>query len=125
MNYTGKPQRRKSPWNRLSERSESHTGAAGRNTSPISRTAYAFSSHWNAASRIAPNLPVFNMTTFEQQLDSSLGQTRRAATLSGGFGVLALILAGNGVYGVTAFAVTTQTKAIGIRLALGASPRHI
>jgi len=72
-----------------------------------------------------PKLGVFRVTTFEEQLDSSLGETRQVAAVSGGFGVLALILAAVGVYGLTAFVVSRQTRDIGIRLALGASASHI
>jgi ABC-type antimicrobial peptide transport system permease subunit len=71
------------------------------------------------------NVPLFQITTLEEQLDSSFAQTRQAAWLTGTFGVLALLLSAVGVYGVTALAVTRRVRDIGIRLALGAQRVHI
>jgi predicted permease len=79
----------------------------------------------NEIAAIDPNLPLFEVRTLEEQLQTSLSQTRQAAVLAGGFGLLALILSAIGVYGLTSFAVTTQTRDIGMRLALGASRSHI
>ena len=56
------------------------------------------------------------------QLNASLTQERITAVLAGFFGVLALVLAGLGLYGVTAYSVARRRAEIGIRIALGAAP---
>ena len=71
------------------------------------------------------NVPLFDIRTLQDQLDASFAQTRQAAVLSGGFGILALLLSAIGVYGVTAMMAARQTHEIGIRVALGAERRDI
>jgi ABC-type antimicrobial peptide transport system permease subunit len=65
-------------------------------------------------------MPVYAMKTVEGQLDQTLLTDRLIALLSGGFGLLATILASIGLYGVMAFVVARRRKELGIRLALGA-----
>ncbi len=59
------------------------------------------------------------------QVSASLVQERLVAALSGFFGVLALLLAGLGLYGVTTCTVARQRSELGIRMALGSSRRRI
>ncbi len=72
-----------------------------------------------------PNVPIFQATTLETELDASFAQTRQAAALTSSFGLLGLLLSAIGVYGVTALTISRQTRNIGIRMALGAAGRDI
>jgi len=68
-----------------------------------------------------PNLPVLTLQTLEHQQNSPVEtQLRIAAAVAGSVGLIGLLLAGMGIYGVTAYAVTRRTREIGIRLSLGA-----
>jgi putative ABC transport system permease protein len=75
--------------------------------------------------RLDAALPIYDMKTVESQLDETLLSDRLVALLSGGFGLLATILASIGLYGVMAFVVARRRKELGLRLALGAQPGSI
>ncbi|HEU0141467.1 MAG TPA: ABC transporter permease, partial [Bryobacteraceae bacterium] len=74
---------------------------------------------------IDPGLLISEVITIRQQLDSTLLTERLLSGLSTSLGVLALILASVGLYGVMSYRIGQQRQSIGIRMALGASPFSI
>jgi predicted permease len=72
-----------------------------------------------------PDLAISTVRTLSEQVDRSLNTEKLLADLAGFFGIVALLLACTGLYGVVAYSVARRRNEIGIRMALGARPAEV
>ena len=75
--------------------------------------------------RADAQLPLYDVRTMNERLAASLGPRRYTASVMVAFGLTALLMAGIGTYGVMAYLVSTTTRELGIRIALGAKPSQV
>jgi predicted permease len=78
-----------------------------------------------ALAGVDPNLTVLGIRTFDEQISRHFNQERLVGRLTSALGILALLLASLGIYGVTSHSVSRRTNEIGIRMALGADRRGV
>src|SRR5258706_4175323 len=74
---------------------------------------------------VDPNLPITSIRALKEQVAGQFRQQRLIARLTSFFGVLSLLLASIGIYGVTAYNAGRRINEIGVRMALGATRGHI
>jgi len=78
-----------------------------------------------ARAEIDPNLTVLKMTNLEEQVGTRLNSQRLLAQLTSMYGILALVLACVGLYGVAAYIVARRTSEIALRMALGGGGKEV
>jgi predicted permease len=78
-----------------------------------------------ALEELDPEIALYQQGSMTEQLGLALFPARLAASVLGAFGVLAIVLAGTGVYGMMAYTVARRSREIGIRMALGARHQHV
>jgi putative ABC transport system permease protein len=78
-----------------------------------------------AAQSVDPRIPVFDVRTMDERLDAVLAKPRFYATAVTFFGGLAMLVASVGVFGIVSYTVRQRTREMGIRLALGTTPRRL
>ena len=74
---------------------------------------------------VDPDLPLFNIKAMDKVISESILGIAYVAVMMGVLGIIALVLASVGVYGVMSYAVTERTNEIGIRMAMGATANDI
>jgi ABC-type antimicrobial peptide transport system permease subunit len=75
--------------------------------------------------QLDPSLPIYDAKPLSEQLGLSLFPARLAALMLGAFGLVALVLAAVGIYGIVSFASRRRIREIGVRVALGATQSRV